>query len=514
LVIRLLAIRLLVIGKLRGDVPFLPSCSQKVSNFQTVKDIMPQSMKKLILIFLSSVLIWSLAFCTSKTDVFQKHTYINRKGERLPYRLLTPQKTGKGKKYPLVIFFHGAGERGNDNESQLVNGVQLFSNPQNRKNFPCYMLVPQCPKGARWVETDWHLDSHIMPDTSSFPMRMCLALMDSIVKNNPIDTCRFYVTGVSMGGFATWDLIQRFPNKFAAAAPICGGADETKASLIKDVPVWAMHGGQDKVVKTIRSRHIIEALKAVGGRPNYTEFPALGHNAWDSAYHDDRVIKWMFGKRKYEIKNIGNSFKRQYLMNIDYNKCLENHFPCECEQLIKTYFAMTLDTNKGSKEYGIYLLKHHENEFEHYNIIKNNLGNFELYPHGVDSNKSIGYFELTDNKVYLFYKNNNKSVFALYKSSEKIDEYTYASMNIELLNKAFSKRKYPSLERIFNKDSLRCDCNYELGGVNLVWVHNSTTSWLFEHNGMSVFLYDYVNSNEDESYPPKVIKKLIKIYTW
>ena len=256
-----------------------------------------KSLRFLLLgIALASVAIF--AFCRSLTDIFEAKTYTDKKGESIPYRYLKPQKPEKGKRYPLVLFLHGAGERGDDNISQINNGVKLFASPEALEKYPCFMIVPQCPKGLRWVETDWRLDSHIMPDTISTSLRLALEIMQEIIKNNPVDTNRIYVTGVSMGGFGTWDLLQRYPDKFAAAAPVCGGADETKAGRLINIPIWAFHGGNDKLVKTIRSEHIIEAIRKAGGTPMYTEYPGLGHNAWDSAYHDTRILEWMFARHK------------------------------------------------------------------------------------------------------------------------------------------------------------------------------------------------------------------------
>ena len=237
----------------------------------------------------------TLAYCTTPiTKIFEAKNYSNNKGEQIPYRFLKPKQIKHGEKYPLVLFLHGAGERGNDNKIQLVNGVQLFARPEMMNKYPCFIIVPQCPKDLKWVNTDWKLDKHIMQDTLSFPLRLVTELLRETIKKFPIDTTRIYLTGVSMGGFGVWDLLERFPNEFAAAAPVCGGADETKATLIKDVPVWAFHGGKDHVVKTIRSRNIIEALKNAGGNPMYTEYPDLGHNAWDSAYKDSKIPDWMF----------------------------------------------------------------------------------------------------------------------------------------------------------------------------------------------------------------------------
>jgi predicted peptidase len=234
----------------------------------------------------------------NRLDFFEYKVFENAKHESLNYRLLSPQHPEKGKKYPLVLFFHGAGERGTDNKSQLNIGPLLFAKNGNLEKYPCYMIVPQCPPDKKWVDTDWKLEKHLMPDTPATHMRLTMELLEQFISENPVDTNRIYVTGVSMGGFGTWDILMREPTRFAAAAPVCGGADDTKAALIKDIPVWVFHGGNDRLVKTIRSRNIVKALKTAGGHPVYTEYPGLGHNAWDSAYHDSRILEWMFKQSK------------------------------------------------------------------------------------------------------------------------------------------------------------------------------------------------------------------------
>jgi predicted peptidase len=254
-------------------------------------------MKRLYALLLSFFLL-SACMTGDNKPVLQKEIFSNSRGEKIPYRILEPLHPEAGKKYPLVMYFHGAGERGDDNELPGKHMPGFFLEPQNLEQFPCFVIVPQCPLDKRWVEVDWGLDRHIQPDTLSTALRLSMELMDKIIREKAIDTNRLYVTGMSMGGFATWDLITRFPGKFAAAAPVCGGGDETKAYKIIHVPVWAFHGGKDKVVKTIRSRNMISAMEKAGGKPLYTEYPNLGHNAWDSAYRNEELLKWMFMQKK------------------------------------------------------------------------------------------------------------------------------------------------------------------------------------------------------------------------
>ena len=250
-------------------------------------------MKKIISLTLFVAIICVPVFAQI---TFEKHTYIPKEGDSLLYRLMRPLNNDESQKYALVLFLHGAGERGNDNSLQLTNGVNNFASNLNRKLFPCYVVVPQCEKGYRWVETDWKLPSHTMPDTPSVYLNYTIKLIDSLIKNLNIDPKRIYITGISMGGFGTWDAISRWPKKFAAAVPVCGGADTSKAGIIKDIPIWAFHGEKDQVVLTSRSRNMIQALKKAGGNPKYTEYPELGHNIWGKVYTNQDLLIWLFSQ--------------------------------------------------------------------------------------------------------------------------------------------------------------------------------------------------------------------------
>jgi predicted peptidase len=231
-------------------------------------------------------------------DRFSKHLFQEGRGTTLPYRLLAPREIKSGQKYPLVIFLHGAGERGSDNEKQLVHGMKNFASDEIMAKYPAFVIAPQCPEGMRWVEVDWSADSHAMPAEPSRPMAALLALVDRFVAEQPVDERRIYLTGLSMGGYGVWDAIQRKPDLFAAAAPICGGGDPAHAERIKHIPVWAFHGDSDTAVKPKRSREMIEALKKAGGSPKYTEYASTGHDSWTRTYADPQFFAWLFAQKK------------------------------------------------------------------------------------------------------------------------------------------------------------------------------------------------------------------------
>ena len=217
-----------------------------------------------------------------------------REFKGLKYRLFKPEAV-EGK-VPLVLFLHGAGERGDDNAAQTRHGVKAFLAQQPKR--PHVLVAPQCPKNRKWSDVDWFAPTHKTPDKPSEPMALVMELLDVLPTELPVDPKRIYVTGLSMGGYGTWDLLARRPGLFAAAVPICGGGDETSAAAISKVPQWIFHGDKDTVVKPERSRNMVEALKKAGGEPKYTEFPGVGHNSWDKAYADPALFEWLFARTK------------------------------------------------------------------------------------------------------------------------------------------------------------------------------------------------------------------------
>ncbi len=231
-------------------------------------------------------------------DAYEKKNYEDVDGRRLPYRLLKPEKVEPGKKYPLVLFLHGKGERGSDNEKQLAHGLCEFARPENRRKHPCFVIAPQCPPDDRWVLTEHRERLHRMAEKPTDAIRLVLELFDRSVEEMPVDKSRIYVTGLSMGGFATWDIICRRPNFFAAAMPICGGGDATQASKLIGLPIWAFHGGSDSVVPPLCTSDMVEAIQCAGGSPKMTIYSGVGHDSWTQTYADPKALDWLFSQRK------------------------------------------------------------------------------------------------------------------------------------------------------------------------------------------------------------------------
>ncbi|HBG27788.1 MAG TPA: phospholipase [Phycisphaerales bacterium] len=235
-------------------------------------------------------------------DKFEVGIFTCSNTVKMNYRFLKPITVDLNEKYPLVLFLHGSGERGTDNEKQLNLGVWKFACEDMQTRYPCFVIAPQCPQECKWVDVDWEADWHSMPENPSKYMKAVLELVDNMMTQYPIDKQRIYVTGVSMGGFGTWDLIQRRPKFFAAAVPLCGGGDMNCAPDLKDVPIWAFHNKGDDSVKSKRSRDMVEAIKRAGGHPIYTEYNVNNHNCWDAAYDDRDMYKWMFSQFRELVK--------------------------------------------------------------------------------------------------------------------------------------------------------------------------------------------------------------------
>jgi predicted peptidase len=234
---------------------------------------------------------------------FKAKTYSDSEENELKYRILKPAEYDSTKSYPLVLFLHGAGERGSDNYSQLKWGVSHFAEPKLREKYPAFVVAPQVPEEETWAGLPSPEDTtdHMLP-LSSEPtqtMKLTLELLEFLQQHYAIDAKRLYVTGLSMGGFGTFDIIQRHPNKFAAAVPICGGGDVSNAFLIKDLPIWTFHGAEDEIVSPEYSRNIISAIRIAGGSPGYTEYPDEGHiGAWVQAYSNPHLYEWLFSKER------------------------------------------------------------------------------------------------------------------------------------------------------------------------------------------------------------------------
>jgi len=247
--------------------------------------------------------IQELPLAPNPLDSFEARTITFTGGEyrheTFGYRLLTPRQLADGQRYPLLLFLHGAGERGADNRAQIRYLPQWMAEEPNRSQHPCFLIAPQCRPDRLWVETPRAFDRAAPRQAPGAQMQVVINILEAVIAEFPIDPARLYLTGLSMGGFGSWDLGTRLAERWAAVAPICGGGDELYADRLVGVPVWAWHGADDEVVPVHRSQRMIEAIRRAGGEPRYTELTGVGHDSWTPAYTDPGpVVPWLFAQRK------------------------------------------------------------------------------------------------------------------------------------------------------------------------------------------------------------------------
>ena len=196
------------------------------------------------------------------------------------YALYLPDGYAKGKKYPIVFFLHGAGERGDDVKLVRVHGP--FKHIDKGEKFDFICVAPQCPANSFWTNE--------VQTLNLFVDRICEAL--------GADTERIYLTGLSMGGYGTWALALAHPEKFAAILPVCGMGMPWAASALKNMPVWAFHGCDDPVVPATGSIDMVNAVNKAGGKAKLTLYDGIGHDSWSITYQNREVYDWLLAQRR------------------------------------------------------------------------------------------------------------------------------------------------------------------------------------------------------------------------
>jgi predicted peptidase len=243
--------------------------------------------------------------------------------------LCKPDFYDSTKAYPLVLCLHGAGERGTDNQIQIdVHRLATsWADSVNQKKYPCFVVAPQCPLDNRWVDADWSPGFHRIAQVPvSNEALTVMDLIDSLIEEFSVDTNRLYITGLSMGAQGTWDILARYPNKFAAAIPMSGGGDSTRALQMKHIPMWVFHGEKDTTVPVSASRQMVLAMENQGltayythckygdcagltdadiaaavandARLLYTEWQGAGHVMWAQSYDYPYLFPWVFAQSK------------------------------------------------------------------------------------------------------------------------------------------------------------------------------------------------------------------------
>lgn len=218
------------------------------------------------------------------TTAFEIRHFKAENGRTLDYSLFVPPKVEAGAKLPLVLCLHGAGGS--------TEAAKVLAAPAHQAKHPCIIMAPACERGARWVDSTFRQgrERSVLPEL--------MAALDAVLREQPVDADRVYITGQSMGGVGTWGVIAAHPERFAAAVPVCGLWQVEDAPKMVRVPVWAFHGEKDGAVPVEGSRRMVEALKAAGASPRYTEFPGVGHGSWEPAYATDELWDWLFQQKR------------------------------------------------------------------------------------------------------------------------------------------------------------------------------------------------------------------------
>jgi predicted peptidase len=216
-------------------------------------------------------------FVTAQLQTKEEATIVRK--TKLDYLLWLPveYKKEKTKTFPLLIFLHGSGERGDSINLVKKHGPPSFV--ESRPDFPFITVSPQCPLGTWWNVDDLQV------------------MLEQLLVKYRIDPSRIYLTGLSMGGFGTWAWACRYPDQFAAITPVCGGGDIQFADELKNTPVWAFHGESDPVVPVKRTVEMVEAVNAEGGSARMTIYPGVGHDSWVKAYGNEDLYTWLLGYR-------------------------------------------------------------------------------------------------------------------------------------------------------------------------------------------------------------------------
>ena len=221
------------------------------------------------------------ARCISRAEAAQTAERVKLKVQ-YEFRYLSYVPDGYGtdtsRKWPLLLFLHGAGERGSDLELVKTHGPPKLI--EAGRKYPFVVISPQCPQHTGWLAPALE------------------TLIDSMERRYRIDSARIYVTGLSMGGFATWELAVRHPERYAAVTSICGMGDPSRADRLRNLPIWAFHGTKDDVVPLSGSQDMIDATKASGGKPRFTIYPQAGHDSWTETHANDEVYSWLIQQRR------------------------------------------------------------------------------------------------------------------------------------------------------------------------------------------------------------------------
>ncbi len=265
-------------GAVPDILPYPPRSAERIAPIESLKKMAPNLMKQ-----------------------FASFTHKNAEDEIMPYRLFMPKQPEPGRKYPLVVFLHGASSSGTDNEKQLQGGSMfgglVWVLPENQERFPCFVVAPQTNVNWPCVIIEQGMRPQLCPGLG-MGARLAFEIIDKLIAERPVDSARIYVTGHSMGGAGTWHMIAHRPRFFAAAVPVCGLPDFATAPVVKDIPIWNFHGETDNIEPVTTSRRMIGEIAKAGGWPLYTEYPGVGHNVFMWAYTEPSLVEWLFAQHR------------------------------------------------------------------------------------------------------------------------------------------------------------------------------------------------------------------------
>ncbi len=255
----------------------------------------------IVLCILTLSILSSNNMLSQDFSAYKKDVYTSKKGT-LPYRVLLPRNYNQNIKYPLILFLHGSGERGSDNNLQLTHGAELFLKESVRRDYPAVVVFPQCAAEDSWSNyqysrTDGKVDIIYSETVDKIKHQELLrGLVKKLKDNFNLDNNRLYIGGLSMGGMGTFDMIKQNPKMFAAAFAICGGANPKIAKRISKPSWWIFHGDADGVVPVKYSQQIYDALKAIDADVQLTIYEGVNHDSWTNAFAEPELLKWLFSK--------------------------------------------------------------------------------------------------------------------------------------------------------------------------------------------------------------------------
>ncbi len=226
-------------------------------------------------------------------------TFTAQDNTLLPYRIFLPEQEAEGDGFAVYIHFHGVGESGNDNIAQTTTGMELVRRITTAKKEEAIVILPQCPAEAPWVDVAPSVGVYSVDVRPISPyLQATMELLAWLQTQHTIDANRIYISGLSMGGYAVWDLLARYPGVFAAAIPVCGGGDPSKAPLMTDVAIRTFHSADDPIVPVDGTRAMVQAIKEAGGTVSYTEYTNKSHSCWSAAYTSSGILNWVFSQTR------------------------------------------------------------------------------------------------------------------------------------------------------------------------------------------------------------------------